>query len=426
MSTTLRRWFTPSDRKLFGVLWTGTVEKARFHWGASVRKTRRLWVVLLVSSAVACGGGGGADSTVAPPATPVATTITVALPVSAIEVGSSTTAAATVLDQNNSVLSGSTIAWSSENTSVATVSSAGVVSAVAAGTTNIVASVGLKQGKVPVTVTTWVFDGTLLSNSDFGGAAGALADCSVIQLNDGRFRMFIGGFPNSPGGVGSAISTDGLKFTMEAGVRLPTPLLIGGVSSSFIKPVAIRMDAGRIRLFASANGGAPDGIYSFTSTDDGITFTPDAGVRITLAASGLGQVGVGSLVKVKGGGWRMYLNDNPPGTTVGTAIVLGHPKTVSAFSTDLTTWTMDPGVRIGTGATLSGDAQSAGAVLNADGSTTILYFRASNATSYQSTSADGLSFTTEAFTGFAATGGRFPVPAVDAYMFPLPDGSIRM
>jgi hypothetical protein len=363
------------------------------------------------------GGKTGTATLTVVAAPPVVTSINVSLLTPSLEANTTTTATAAVLDQNGAVMPGQTVTWSSENTALATVGGGGVVTGVAPGATSIVASAGGKQGKAPLTITGWIFDGPVLSNADFGGAPGALADVSVLRLADGRYRMIIGGFPNSPGGFGSAISSDGIRFSLENGVRLATPVQIGGVGISFVKPVAMRMDDGRIRLFASANVDATGGIYSFTSSDEGVTFTPDAGIRLTLAATGLAQVGTGSIVKVRTGGWRIYLNDNPPAG--------GLPKTLSAFSPDLTSWTMDPGVRIGAGAPLSGAAQSAGSVLNADGSTTLIYFRNNTANTYQSTAADGLTFITETRSGFG-TNERVPIPAIDTYLLPLATGDVRV
>ena len=372
-------------------------------------------------SATSEGTTGSASLTVVPVPL-VVTTVNVTLPIAALEVNAVATASAVVLDQNNAAMIGKTVTWSSDNTSVATVASDGVVTGIAAGTANIIATVDGKQGRTGTTITSWTFEGVVLSNADFGNAPGPLADVSVLALLDGRYRMIIGGFPNSPGGFGSAISSDGVHFALESGVRLSTPVQIGADRLTFVKPVAIRMDDGRIRLFASANVDATGGIYSFTSADEGMTFTVDPGVRLTLAATGLAQLGTSSLVKVNGGGWRMYINDNPGNTPNGQ---LGSPKLLSAFSQDLTTFVMDAGVRVGTGATLSGAAQSAGAVLNADGSTTIVYFRNNPGSTYQSTSVDGLTFSTEFKTGFGFT-DRFQVPAIDAYLLPLANGTVRM
>jgi Tol biopolymer transport system component len=82
---------------------------------------------------------------------PVAS-VTVSLISPMIQVGQTTTAAATLKDASGSVLAGRTVAWSSTNTGVATVSSGGLVTAVAAGTASITATSEGKSGSAPVTV----------------------------------------------------------------------------------------------------------------------------------------------------------------------------------------------------------------------------------------------------------------------------------
>src|SRR5687767_628851 len=62
---------------------------------------------------------------------------------------------------------------------------------------------------------TWVSEGTRFTNSTMG-ITGTMADSTTLRLNDGRWRMFI--FAGQ--GYRSAISTDGLSFTMEDGNRL--------------------------------------------------------------------------------------------------------------------------------------------------------------------------------------------------------------
>ena len=85
------------------------------------------------------------------PPTPVAS-VTVALASSTLNPGQTTQATATTRDSNGNVLTGRAIAWSSSNTTVATVSGAGLVSAVAAGSANIVATSEGKSGSAPLTV----------------------------------------------------------------------------------------------------------------------------------------------------------------------------------------------------------------------------------------------------------------------------------
>ncbi len=282
---------------------------------------------------------------------------------------------------------------------------------------------------VPPVSTAWSLDATIFTNADFGGKAGGLADVSVVRLNDGRFRMFIGANPLGSS-ILSAISTDGVKFTLESGERLTSPMIINGKSGSFRhRPAVVRADDGRLKLFGIyvdyLNNGFTTGIYSFTSTDEGLNWTLDPGVRLTLAATGFTALATGEIVKAKGGGWRFYFSNDPPTVIeAGTGrAILGDTKIASAFSSDLVTFTMDPGIRIGIGAsTLTGNGQTPGAVVNADGSTSLVFFRNTGAVTMQSTSTDGLNFTTESKTDF---GGQFPW-AADTFLLPLANGDVRL
>jgi uncharacterized protein YjdB len=99
------------------------------------------------------GQSGTATVTVTstPPA-PVAS-VTVSLAASSRSPGQTTQATATTRDANNNILTGRAIAWSSSNTSVATVSTSGLVTAVAAGTAQITATSEGQSGSATFTVT---------------------------------------------------------------------------------------------------------------------------------------------------------------------------------------------------------------------------------------------------------------------------------
>ena len=70
-----------------------------------------------------------------------------------VGVGASTPLSATVKDANDQVTTGRVVAWTSSNNGVATVSSAGVVTGVAAGTATITATSEGQSGSATVTVT---------------------------------------------------------------------------------------------------------------------------------------------------------------------------------------------------------------------------------------------------------------------------------
>jgi uncharacterized protein YjdB len=104
----------------------------------------RTMAALLVGSAIAC-----ADST--PPLE--VTTVEVTLPVASLQPGQTTTASVSARDQNGGSIATGPVTWSSSATSIASVDTRGVVTAVAAGTANIVATANGKSGQAAMTVT---------------------------------------------------------------------------------------------------------------------------------------------------------------------------------------------------------------------------------------------------------------------------------
>ena len=174
--------------------------------------TKRAWVALLVL-AVACGGssdmtgpgpGNGGGGNPAPVASVVVSPASANLFVGVVDSTTLGTVviAPTVKDASGNVLSGRTITWSSSAPAVATVSSTGVVSAVAPGTASIMASSGGQTGQVSVTVTRPAVDTvkvTPLASTIKVGASETL----LVTLLDAQGHALSGGraiveFNNSP------------------------------------------------------------------------------------------------------------------------------------------------------------------------------------------------------------------------------------
>lgn len=80
--------------------------------------------------------------------------VAVSLSATSIAVGKTAQATATPKDANGKAITGKTVTWSSSKASVASVTAAGVLTALAAGTTNVVATVDGKTGYATLTVTT--------------------------------------------------------------------------------------------------------------------------------------------------------------------------------------------------------------------------------------------------------------------------------
>jgi uncharacterized protein YjdB len=115
-------------------------------------------------------GKSGTSAITVTAVTPVVTTVTVAPPSASIVAGTTTTLQATVKDQNGNVMTGQTVTWSTNNATAATVSSAGVVSGVAAGSATITATSSGKSGTSAITVTAASGGGTLLFQENFEDA----------------------------------------------------------------------------------------------------------------------------------------------------------------------------------------------------------------------------------------------------------------
>ena len=110
---------------------------------------RRLLTLLLLSLA-GCGETKTPTETADPP---VATTVTVSpTTFSFSSFGDTQQLTATVADQNGATMSGASVAWASSPLSVASVSSTGLVAAMADGTATVTATSGSATGTASVTV----------------------------------------------------------------------------------------------------------------------------------------------------------------------------------------------------------------------------------------------------------------------------------
>jgi hypothetical protein len=115
--------------------------------------------------------------------------------------------------------------------------------------------------------------------------AGRYADADVVALDNGGYRMYFGAEPEVQGFQGqiySAVSRDGLDWTMEDGVRM--------LDASF--PDVVRLPDGRWRMYyqgAGAGGEPGNGIASAVS-DDGVNWTREDGLRIRQGLQGAADV----------------------------------------------------------------------------------------------------------------------------------------
>ncbi len=130
--------------------------RARSRWSVAAP---RWWpagslVAATLAVTLSCGGDTTAPPPPPPPPppTPQPTTVSVTPAQVRLTVGDSAQLAAEVRDQNGQVMTGATVRWASSDAAAATVTSAGLVRGVSAGSATIAATAGQASGNAAVTV----------------------------------------------------------------------------------------------------------------------------------------------------------------------------------------------------------------------------------------------------------------------------------
>jgi hypothetical protein len=243
------------------------------------------------------------------------------------------------------------------------------------------------------------------------------SDVSAIELPDGRIRIYFHRITNGPDSVviASAISSDTLHFSIEPGIREPADR---APMEGFASPFVFQIPDGRYRLFYNGcqgtNGGPRCGIFSEISSD-GLTFVRDPGLRLPRFSPYIQgeEPRCSAIVKLSDGRYRMYCSQQVTPNIAPNILGSGVSAIFSAVSSDLLNWTPEPGVRIGPAASsLTGDARHPTVVANSGGSVTLVYY--SNPASGPglpremiATSKDGLTFDSETDTGIKGTEPSF-------------------
>lgn len=167
---------------------------------------------------IGSSGGQSGQATITIAQVPVAS-VSVALASPTVFVGATTQATATTRDAANNVLTGRAIAWSSSNPSVATVSSAGVVTAQSPGSANIIAVSEGQTGQAAITVQQAPVATVTVSLGSSTVVAGANTQASAIT-RDANNNVLTGrpiAWSSSDPSVASVDPNTGLVTGVSAG-----------------------------------------------------------------------------------------------------------------------------------------------------------------------------------------------------------------
>lgn len=167
---------------------------------------------------------------------------------------------------------------------------------------------------------TWVYKRVRIKGALPKPPASDPVDPTVVLLPDKRYRLY---YMQGAGGMGrqaiySAISTDGVNFTREPGVRFTPP------DGKVFDPMVLKTASG----WSLWTG--PDGAYS-ASSRDGLAFTSKGAFTV-----GGSRFMTWAATAAPGGGYRIF----------GNAVGARGQMSASAFSTDGTTWRLEPGTRL--------------------------------------------------------------------------------
>jgi hypothetical protein len=247
---------------------------------------------------------------------------------------------------------------------------------------------------------TAVASGPVYQVEELGELASCAADPTAVRAGS-KARVY---FATSSEGPCRAYAGDVQQDSLLAPLRSGAGRLDPGVRFEIneVGPHkrVLRLPDGRYRMFVQTpRTAAVQGLGSAISSD-GITFSLEAGVRVRAKDAripGHAALSPGDVVRTKDGRYRMYFSSfdlQPTGPDVMHVVK-------SAISSDLIHWKVEHGDRIGGSATLDESGEHPSAVTLPDGSTVLFYGRRLDKSGrdasglYYSWSADGVTFSTE-------------------------------
>ena len=167
---------------------------------SSIARGIGITVLCIFAASLAACGGGGSSSSGGSSNSGTVNSIAVTAASSTLAVGATETLTATAKDASGNTLSGITFTWSSSDSAVATVDSAGVVTGVAAGSADITASAsGVSSAAAKLTVATAAaVKGTAALGAPIAGGTVTLVDSQGTSVSgktgsDGSYSLDVTG-----------------------------------------------------------------------------------------------------------------------------------------------------------------------------------------------------------------------------------------
>jgi uncharacterized protein YjdB len=327
------------------------------------RRSAFLFIAAFGAATVSCGGGGDGGTGPGGGGGPTVTRIDLSPTSASVLVGKTSSFTATPKDVDGATVTGKTIAWSSSNTGVATVSG-GVVTGVTAGTADITAAVGTVQAKATVTVMapvatveispaspTIVIGGTSQLTATLKDASGnVLTDRTIEWKSDADLVASV-----SPSGlvtsksVGSAHITATVEGKSASVTVTVTPVPVASIAIS--PPTSSLVVGGTVQLNATTKDAAGNELtgrsVAWSSSDQAVA-TVDGNGLVTAKAVGSATITATSETKTATAAVTVTV---APVATV--AVAPSSVSIVQGAKTQLTATTSDASGHVLTGRTVT-------------------------------------------------------------------------
>jgi len=223
-------------------------------------------MAVLTAAVWSCG------KTVVEPPDPEPTTIELSAEVVSLDaLGATQSLTATVKDQDGNAMSGQSVTWTSATPAIATVSDAGVVTAVANGTATVTATSGSLSAAANVTVAQVPASlAKIAGDGQMGEVGEDLAEDIEVEVQD---RL---GNP-VPGGSGGALASALVMFEVTAGGGSVSPASAAvNVSGRATATWTLGTSPGPQGLSATVAGGQVATPFAASFTSSGVALTPGA------------------------------------------------------------------------------------------------------------------------------------------------------
>lgn len=302
-----------------------------------------------------------------------------------ITVGQTSQLAAAARDANNNPVTGRPVAWSSDNGAVASVSSTGLLTAVAAGTATITATIDGKDGTAAITVSNVPVASVTVQPPGANMAKGSSIQFSAV-LKDANGTVVTGRLVTwassnnsvvvvSESGIVSAVGggTATISATCE-GITGTAPVTVTTVSVASVtvtpSPATVTT-GGTVALSAivkDAGGNVLTGrIVAWSTSNPGIATVSSTGVVTGVAA---GTVTITATSEGKSGTSTVTVTTLPVGsvtvTPSPTSIIIGQSTTLTAIVKDINGNTVTRSVSWSSSNTAKATVNSSGVVTSVD------------------------------------------------------------